>query len=132
MDAAFEPSTTTLNPGEGFFFQNNSGGNITLTFVGEVPQGSLTNRIGANYGFYSSIVPQSAGLTALSFPGQDGMTYNGWDAVNQTYAQAYSFFSGAWFDPGFQTVDPVPAVGEGFLITNPGGAVNWARTFSVN
>jgi hypothetical protein len=133
VDASVQPSTTTLNPGEGIFFQNNSGASATLTFVGEVPQGSLTNRIGANFGFYSSIVPQSAGLTALGFPGQSGMTYNGWDTAGQTYAAAYTYIDGlGWVDPGVNPVDPVPAVGEGFLITNPGAAVNWTRTFSVN
>jgi hypothetical protein len=131
-DASFNPSTTVINPGEAFFFQNNSGAAATLTFVGEVPQGSLTNRIGANYGFYSSIVPQSAGLTALGFPGQDGMAYNGWDVAAQQYAQAYSYLAGSWYDPSFNPADPAPAVAEGFLITNPGGAVLWTRTFSVN
>jgi len=132
VNGAFETSTTKINPGEGFFFQNNSGANTTLTFVGEVPQGTLTNRIGANYGFYSSVVPQSAGLTSLGFPASEGMTYNGWDVAHQTYAQAYSYFAGDWYDGSFNVVQPVPAVAEGFLITNPGAAVNWVRTFSVN
>jgi hypothetical protein len=131
-DGAFNPSTTVINPGEGFFFQNNSGAAATLTFVGEVPQGNLTNRVTSAYGFYSSQVPQSGTLTSLGFPGQDGMTYNGWNAAGQGYNQAYTFFAGAWYDPGFNPADPVPAVGEAFLITNPGGAVDWTRTFSVN
>jgi hypothetical protein len=132
FDGNFQVSGTLINPGEGFFFQNNSGSTVTLTFVGEVPQGNLTNRVSANYGFYSSQVPQSGTLTSLGFPGQDGMTYNGWNASGQSYNQAYTFFGGTWFDPGFSPADPVPAVGEAFLITNPGSAVNWTRTFSVN
>jgi hypothetical protein len=132
VDGNFEPSATVLNPGKAVFVQNNSGSDAPLTFVGEVPQGALTNVVNANYGFFSSIVPQSAPLTALSFPGQEGMTYNGWDVVNQTYAQAYSYFGGAWYDGSFNAVDPVPAVAEGFLINNPGAAVSWGRTFSVN
>lgn len=132
-DSTFvNPSTTVINPGEGFFFQNN-GSSATLTFVGEVPQGNLTNRVSANYGFLASQVPQSGTLTSLGFPGQDGMTYNGWNAGSQGYNQAYTFLGGLWYEPGFaNAADPVPAVGEGFLITNPGSAVNWTRTFSVN
>jgi len=132
FDGNFNVSTTVINPGEGFFFQNNSGASATLTFVGEVPQGNLTNRVSANYGFYSSQVPQSGTLTSLGFPGQDGMTYNGWNAASQGYNQAYTYLGGTWFDNNFNPADPVPAVGEAFLITNPGGAVNWTRTFSVN
>jgi hypothetical protein len=132
LDGNFAPSTNTLSPGEGFFLQNNSGGNVTITFVGEVPQGSLTNRISSNYGFYGSQVPQSAGLTALGFPASEGMAYTPWNATGQAYAPGYSYISGVWYDDNFANVEPVPAVAEGFLITNPGAAVNWSRTFSVN
>jgi hypothetical protein len=131
-DGNFNVSTTVINPGEGFFFQNNSGSSATLTFVGEVPQGSLTNRVGANYGFYSSQVPQSGTLTSLGFPAQDGMSYNAWNSAAQGYNQAYTFLGGQWYDGNFNPGEPVPAVGEGFLITNPGNAVDWTRTFSVN
>jgi len=132
LDGSFNPSTTVFNPGQAFFIQNNSGAAATITFVGDVPQGGVTNNIGANYGFYSSIVPQSATLSALSFPGVDGMSYQGWDLVTQQYGQSYSYLAGVWYDGGFNAVEPVPKVGEGFLILNPGAAVAWGRTFSVN
>lgn len=130
-DGNFELSSTVLKPGQAFFFQN-PGATATLTFVGDVPQGSLTNAVNANYGFYSSIVPQGANLTTLGFPAQEGMIYNGWDAINQTYAQGYSYFGGAWYNNAFETVDPSPAVAEGFLILNTGAPVNWIKNFSVN
>jgi len=132
VDGDFNRSTNTLNPGEGVFIQNNSGANVTLTFVGEVPQGSLTNRIYANYGFYGSQVPQSANLTALGFPASEGMAYYPWNAVSQSYAPAFSFLSGAWYNDDTIPQEPVPAVAEGFLLTNPNAAVNWGRNFSVN
>ena len=53
LDSGFATSTTTLNPGEGFFIQNVSGANFTLTFVGDVPQGALNSTILPNFGFYS-------------------------------------------------------------------------------
>jgi hypothetical protein len=121
-----------LNPGEGFFLQNNSGGNVTITFVGEVPQGSLTNRINPNYGFYGSQVPQSATFTALGFPASEGMAYTPWNPTTQAYAPSLSYLSGVWYDDNFAPVEPLPAVAEGFLITNPNAAANWTRNFSVN
>jgi hypothetical protein len=129
-------SSTVINPGEGFFIQ--SPGNTTITFVGEVPQGPLNNSIPPNFSFKSSVVPQSVGIVSVGFPGVADMLYQAWDAMAQTYAQALTYFDEG--DPainGFYTgggvkVDPTPAVGEGFLIYNPGPTVNWARTFSVN
>lgn len=134
IDNAFQLSTTVLNPGEGFFFQNNSGADATLTFVGEVPQGTLTNVLRPNYGFYSSIVPQSAGLAALGFPSINGATYTVWNTASQQYGATYTYADGiGWIDSSFQLVDPTPAVGEAFLLNNPAGAnVDWSRTFSVN
>lgn len=132
LDSSFNPSTTSINPGEGFFLQNNTGTNVPVTFVGEVPQGNLTNRVGAIYGFYSSQVPQQATLPQLGFPGSEGMFFYTWNPTNQTYNQAYTYLAGSWFDGSFNQVDPVLQVAQGFLLNNPGAAVNWTRTFSVN
>jgi hypothetical protein len=129
----FLPTDTVLNPGQAFFLRNVSGAPATVTFVGEVPQGSLTNRVPVNYGFLGSIVPQSAGLTALGFPPLDGMEYLGWNKATQGYDYGHSVIGGVWYDDAFNQVDPTPAVAEGFLIKNStGSAVNWTRTFSVN
>jgi hypothetical protein len=131
FDLANQPSQTRLNPGDAFFFQNQSGGDVTITFVGEVPQGSLSNHIGANFGFYSSQVPQAGTLTALAFPGTDFMSFNAWNPTNQVFNQAYLYFGG-WFNPANQPQDPVVGVAEGFLISNPNAPIGWTRTFSVN
>jgi hypothetical protein len=139
-NAAFQKTTNSLNPGEAFFFRKPNAGSSTLTFVGEVPQGNLTNQIGTLYGFYSSIVPQSAGLTTMGFPGRNGMQYSRWNAGSQGYVGTLTYFDlgnpadNGWYDAGFNKVDPTPAVGEGFLILNPvaNGAQSWGRTFSVN
>jgi hypothetical protein len=128
-DGDGNPSTRVLDPGQGFFLQNNSGA-TTITFVGEVPQGALTNKISAGFGYYGSIVPQSAGLTALGFTGIDGMSYYPWNKAIQDYGQSYTY-SGVWFDGDGNPADPVPAVAEGFLLSSP-SAINWTRNFSVN
>jgi hypothetical protein len=133
VDDNFASSSTVLNPGQAFFLRNVSGAAATITFVGEVPQGPLTNRVPANYGFLSSIVPQSAGLPALGFPSVDGMSYLGWNPAAQSYDYGHAVVGGVWFDDAFNQVDPTPKVAEGFLINNQtGSAVNWTRTFSVN
>ena len=138
-DGGFNLSTSVINPGEGFFLQNVSGSQTTITFVGEVPQGSLTNNIGQNYGFYSSVVPQSADLLTIGFTGANDVTYSTWDAVAQSYSQALTYvdFSpdpgSGFYDGGFNLAVAQPAVGQGFLIYNPSGStLAWTRTFSVN
>jgi len=136
-DQGANPSTTVISPGQGFFFHNLST-NLTLTFVGDVPQGNVTNNIAHNYGFYSSIIPQSAGLSTVGFPGVVDMTWTTWNPVTQGYNQAYTFvgidatYTTGWADPDFNPGDPTPAVGQGFLLLNPGTAQKWGRTFSVN
>lgn len=140
LDSSFNPSTLTLAPGEGFFIRNVSGSPFTVTFVGEVPQGNLTNNIQPNYGFYASIVPQSAGLSTIGFPQVTDMQYTVWNPAAQQYGATYTYigvqpgYPSGWADAGFNPVDPTPAVGEGFLIKNPSSTTTypWGRTFSVN
>jgi hypothetical protein len=114
----------TLVPGEGAFILNPTAAPITVTFVGEVMQGSLSNPLPAGFSIKSSQVPQSAALdTVLGFPAADGDT-------------VYQFSNGAYV---IHTLDlgewsggvPVPAVGESFFVKKV-AAGNWTRTFSVN
>jgi hypothetical protein len=138
-NAQFQLTTNSVSPGEAFFFRKPNAGTSTLTFVGEVPQGNLTNQIGTLYGFYSSIVPQSAGLTTMGFPGRNGMQFSRWSPGAQGYVGLLTYFDlpapdNGWYDAQFNKVDPTPAVGEGFLLLNPvaNGPQSWGRTFSVN
>ena len=129
-------ATDVLKPGKAFFIVN-PGSQATLTFVGEVPQGNLTNGIVAGNGFYSHIVPQKIGLTASGFPGNDSMFLYFFNPTNQQYRQALTYFDfGAspdtgWYD-GDTQVDPAPEVAQGFLINNPSSPRSWVRSFSVN
>jgi len=132
------PSGTVVAPGKGIFVQLPAGPNVTATFVGEVPQGATTNPIGPNFGFYSSVVPQSAGLSTLLFPGVVDMTYQTFNTTLGDYDQAYQYvgvipgYPSGWADPAGNPADPTPAVAQGFLIFNPGTSQNWNRTFNVN
>jgi len=135
------PSTNNIAPGEAFFFNKVTPGNSTLTFVGEVPQGNLTNVVGTLNAFISSIVPQQATFTALGFPGRRGMIYQEWIPGKQGYGNFLNYLTTAdgapadgWYDLASSAqIDPTPAVGQGFVINNPTGSVqSWGRTFSVN
>lgn len=113
----------TLEPGDGAFV--NSPEATSVTFVGEVPQGTLENEIPAGFSIQSSMVPQSGQLdTDLGFPAADGDIVYRWDNSNSSYS-LHSFVFGGWDTP------PEPAVGEAFFV-NKVDATTWTREFSVS
>jgi hypothetical protein len=131
-DPAFWFPDAVLNPGEGVFLRAPAAG--TLTFVGEVPQGSLSNPLPQNYSLRSSIVPQSGGISSvLGLTAADGDTVYFFNPATQTYANALTYIL-APPDPGFWfPTEPNPAVGQGFFFKNNTGTPrSWTRTFSVN
>jgi hypothetical protein len=108
----------------------------TLTFVGEVPQGNLSNTLPPNFSIRSSIVPQSGGISsALGLaPAPNDVIYF-FNPATQTYQAPFTFFFddetnvGAW-----SPSEPSVAVGQGFVFKNVSGIPGraWTRTFSVN
>lgn len=126
---AWDPTDTIpLAPGGGLFAFNPDASPWTITFVGEVPQGNLSNPIPNGLAIRSSIVPQGGGLTSvLQYPAEDGDTCYQYNPANGSYTiNTYLGFLGSW-DPA----EPTPAVGESFYIQS-GSAKSWTRTFSVN
>jgi len=123
----------TLKPGEGVFFFNPATTNVTVTFVGDVPQGSLTNTVPHLYSLKSSIVPQAGLLqTALGYVPADADTVLQYKNTGVPATSGYIF---AQYDASFGewTAEPNIAVGEGFFILRTAaGSVNWTRQFSVN
>jgi hypothetical protein len=114
-------------PGEGFFVQNNGATAQTLTFVGEVPQGTLKTTLATGLNLVSSQVPQAGKLVAdLKFPATEGDVVYQWDSAVQKYKAANGFEFGDWANG-----DPTIAVGEGFFVSKA-TAGSWDRTFSVN
>jgi hypothetical protein len=127
LSAAWTPDgNATLNPGEGGFFKNNTASAVTLTFVGEVMQGSLTNTLPKGYAIRSSIVPQAGTLTALGVPGEDGDQVFTYNAGYTTYT--YDGLSAAWTPS-----EPTIAVGQSFFIKKSTTSVTnvWIRNFTV-
>jgi hypothetical protein len=118
---------TSLNPGEGGFYHNSTATPFTITFVGEVLQGSLTNPIPINaFAIRSSMVPQSGGVsTVLGFPAEDGdqiYVYNGGYTTS-----TYDGLAAAW------DVEPTPAVGQAFFTHKASTSTinQWVRNFTV-
>jgi hypothetical protein len=127
LSNAWGNPTETLRPGEGFFVANNQANPLTITFVGEVPQGNRETTLAQGLNLVGSQVPQAGGLsTALGYTAAEGDTVYQWDAATQQYKNPSSFQFEAW-DPS----EPTIAVGEGFFISK-GAAGSWTRNFSVN
>jgi hypothetical protein len=115
----------TLNPGEGAFFRSPTA--TTLTFVGEVLQGSLTNTlpIGA-LSMRSSMVPQAGTASALGIPGEAG------DQLYK-YSNGYTVYQFDEFDPVWIPSEPSLNVGEAFFYRKSPTSTknNWVRDFTV-
>jgi hypothetical protein len=115
----------TLSPGEGFWLRNPSAEDLTITLVGEVPQGTLTTDLVEGFNLVSSQVPQ-AGLieTDLGLPVEEGTSVYNYDPAAGYSISTIDF--GAW-----SPAEPTVAVGEGVWVRaiSAGG---WTRDFSVN
>jgi len=123
--------TQTLKPGESAFFFNPATTNLTVTFVGDVPQGNLTNHVPQVYSLKSSIVPQAGTLESLGyvpFPNDTILRYNNTGVIATSNYKPYNY------DPDFLEWSEVPSVnvGEGFFVLRSGAANDWVRQFSVN
>ncbi len=113
----------TLNPGEGAFLNTSTA--FTLTFVGDVSQGNLTNNVPALFSIRGSQVPQTGLVSALGLTVGDFDNLYKWNTVSQGF-DVYTYFFGSWTPS-----EPSIAVGESFFL-NSGAPYQWTRTFSVN
>jgi hypothetical protein len=122
---------TELLPGQGVFVKNPGATPLTITFVGEVMQGDVSQQMVAGLSMVSSKVPQAGTPTDLSFPTKAAQGLSAGDQVykfqtNQTYLIAtFDDLDDNWDKP--LTFD----VGEAVFV-KLGKPVNWTRNFSVN
>jgi len=115
-----------IDPGQGVFAKNASANPVTVTFVGEVPQGTLSTALVAGLQIVGSKVPQAGTAEDLGYKGaQDDKIYQ-WDAATQTYS-FYSYDTTFGWDPALKTLD----VGDAFFLSKAASG-SWDRTFSVN
>jgi len=117
------------------FFQNAGVSPATLTIVGQVPQGVVTNVILHGLNFYSIPTPLATNIdgSAGPLPAGDGDTFLHWNVPTQTYTPSYLYFAdpGVWADSNFNQVFPTPNVGEAFFYQHLAGNTNWVFTFTV-
>jgi len=127
VDLVWVPNgNATLAPGEGGFFKSPSA--TTLTFVGEVLQGSLTNTLPVGqYAIRSSMVPQAGRVTTdLNLPGEP-------NDILQTFNGGYTAYSFDDVDLVWVPTEPTNLVGQAFFYkkANGGTKPNWVRNFTV-
>jgi hypothetical protein len=128
--------TNTINPGQAVFVLNSGTANVTNTFVGTVPSGTLTNTMAPGFNLVGSILPASGdlvtnGLTLFTNTVKGDRVY-----VNDPVA-GYSAPGGIYTatKSGFTPSNPtIPNVGEGFFYENNNGTtpLNWVESFSVS
>jgi hypothetical protein len=122
----WQSPNNTLVPGQGFFLRVPAGSDLTITFVGEVKQGTLTTPLAQGFNLVSSQVPQAGGVTSLlGLPIVNGESVYQFNSTTQQYV-IKNFAFNAW-----QGGEPSLAVGEGFWVRKL-AAGDWTRTFSVN
>lgn len=118
-------SNPSLNPGEGAFVQNNTGGNVTVTFVGTV----LTNQsvaLPAGYNIASSPMPLTGGVGStlqLTNLTDNDLIYT-WDPVGQSYVGPDFSEGGQWFP------EPTIAPGQAFFVSTQ-NSDTWVQSFTV-
>jgi len=141
LDNNFNPSTTTISPGEAFFLLNpHATTNITL--VGQVTQGTTALPVANGYSFLSVVAPLAVDLSTngpLALPAGTNEGLQFFTFSSGSYSQPKSYYTpfdtgsvGEWLDNNFNPTTVTPAVGQGFVFLNGSGhALSWTNTFSV-
>jgi hypothetical protein len=126
--------TITMNPGQAVFFFNPGTTNMTATFVGTVPTGSVTNALAPGYNLVGSIVPMSGDLVTNSISqftngAASGRTVD----FIETYAPGVGYSEDIYSAGAWQTGDPtITNVYEGFFFFNGFTTTNnWIENYSV-
>jgi len=132
LDNVFNPPEAraqTVTPGNGVFvFNPNDTADLTLTFVGEVPQGTLSNPIPQGFSIKANQVPQAGKPDAFGLAGGLGDTVFRYNTTDH----GYDTFNYDDLDNVWNPVLPSINVGEAFLYFRGGDATTWNRTFNVN
>jgi len=126
IDLVWSPNpNATLNLGGGAFILSPS--LFNLTFVGEVPQGTLNTATPAGFSILSSQVPQSAPISNLGLVGEPADVL--YKFSNTAGYVVYTFDD---IDLVWSPNEPSMGVGESFFLLKSGPSRTWTRTFTVN
>jgi hypothetical protein len=110
-----------LQPGQGVVFRNPTEVPLTVTFVGEVPQGYRVNPVANGWWIRSSILPEDGRVSAdLLLPVMNGDRIQ--RMINGSYVE-YRFQNGAWTPQ-----EPAVAAGESFWTYKQVGFW-WSRNY---
>jgi hypothetical protein len=122
---------TIVSNGTAFFIVSKT--NSTLTFVGQVPQGTLSYNIPSGLSTLANQVPVSTNFPGMTI-GNDGNTMFTWVQANQAWtSDPWVYYAGSgWFTStaGDGTGAPLnPA--EGVFYINSGVAIPFTQSFTV-
>jgi hypothetical protein len=136
LEGAFLPAnigTKELLPGQGVFVKNPTTADVTITFVGEVPQGTLTTPLVAGLQIVSSQVPQAGTAKELGLPATTAQGATPGDTLYQynVTTQNYDISTFDDLEDGYLPALKPLDVGEAFFL-KLGKANTWTRNFSVN
>jgi hypothetical protein len=129
----FNPiSQPVLLPGQGFFYQNNTGLTKTNTFVGTV---QLTNTVAlsASYSLVGSTAPIGTSIESTNFnipftSGDVVLVWNGGGYTSDYYNGPGDWYDGVTFNP---IAVPTLTVSQGlFYQNNTGHGTNWVQNVS--
>jgi hypothetical protein len=136
--------TNVLAPGVACWFDSPFKTNITVTFVGTVPTGPITNNLYSGYNLVSSVVPASGDIITNSIMNLTNYnlfdtvyTYNpGASPVNETYqsGSGRGYGGSGYLSQWNANGDPIlPTVGGGFFYENNSkNTVPWVENYSVS
>lgn len=119
-----------LNPGGGFFVKNGAAADMTITFVGEVLQGTnLTVNVPAGFSCMGSMVPVEGKVeTDLKFPAANGDQIYTFNVTNGQYNTVVNRRTTSWTGGAGE---PTIKVAEAFFY-KAATAGKWVRNFTVN
>lgn len=128
----WSPNTVVSN-GEAFFLLPPA--SSTLTFVGQVPQGTLSYRIPAGLQTLANQVPVSTNFPGGTV-GNDGDSIYVWNSVSHAWSSTlWLYYAGIGWDngaqPGNNTNGPMLNPAEGVFYANSGSAISFTQNFTV-
>jgi hypothetical protein len=140
--------TEVLAPGTACWFGNNFNTNITITFVGTVPTGPITNILSPGFNLVGSVVPVSGDIITNSISSLTNFNLGDWvyywpapSGPFTTYVSGSGRgFSGSGYLNEWEAPlgDPtITNVSDGFFYLNNGvngvpTPVNWVENYSVS
>jgi hypothetical protein len=121
-----------IQAGKGFFLKAGAADG-TITFVGEVPQGTLSYNIPTGLSTLANQVPDGSAFPGGTV-GHDGDNIFSWDQAGQKWsATTWQYYNGLGWNAGGDdnTNGPAIAPGSAVFYSTTGAAIPFTRSFTV-